>query len=103
MSSTATQLSRELGEIPGVENVAAHIGRAVTGDRIVDVNSGDLWVRIASDADYEATVASIEEAVGRLDAAVDGDVATYSTQELLMSGHFMTAKSRMRAHITSIS
>jgi Cu/Ag efflux pump CusA len=82
MSSTTAQLSHELGEISGVENVSGHVGRAVTGDRIVDVSSSDLWVRIASDADYDAAVASIEDVVGDLDEAVDGDVATYSTQRL---------------------
>ena len=82
MSGTATQLGRELDEISGVENVAAHIGRAVTGDQIVDVNASDLWVRIASNADYDTTVASIEHAVGRLDESVNGEVVTYSEQEL---------------------
>jgi CzcA family heavy metal efflux pump len=82
MSSTAAQLSRELGTISGVESVAAHVGRAVTGDQIVDVNSSDLWVRIGSGADYDATLASIEDVVGRLDEAVDRDVVTYSEQEL---------------------
>ena len=82
MSSTAAQLSRDLGTISGVENVGAHIGRAVTGDQIVDVNSSDLWVRIGSDADYDATVASIEDVVGRLDEVVDREVVTYSKQEI---------------------
>jgi CzcA family heavy metal efflux pump len=82
MSNTTAQLSSELGEISGVESVAAHVGRAVTGDQIVDVNSSDLWVRIDSDADYDATVASIEDAAGRVDEAVDSDVVTFSEQEL---------------------
>jgi CzcA family heavy metal efflux pump len=82
MSSTAAQLGHELGEISGVENVSGHVGRAVTGDRIVDVNSSDLWVRIASDADYDATVAQVEDTVGRLGEAVDSEVATYSTQRI---------------------
>jgi Cu/Ag efflux pump CusA len=86
MTGTAAQLSSELREISGVENVGAHVGRAVTGDQIVDVNSSELWVRIGSDADYDATVASIEDAVDRLDEAVDGDVMTYSEHEMLDVG-----------------
>jgi CzcA family heavy metal efflux pump len=82
MSSTAAQLSGELRAIPGVEDAGALVGRAVSGDRIVDVSSSELWVRIASDADYDATVASIEDVVGRLDEAVHPDVATYSKQEI---------------------
>ena len=59
-------VSRELRSVPGVDNVGAHVGRAVTGDQIVDVNSSEVWVSIASDADYDDTVAAIEDAVGRV-------------------------------------
>jgi CzcA family heavy metal efflux pump len=82
MSGTAAQLSQELGEISGVESVGAHVGRAVTGDQVVDVNSSDIWVRIDSEADYDATLASIDDVVGRLDEAVDSDVVTFSEQKL---------------------
>ena len=47
--------SRDLRAVPGVSDVSGHIGRAVTGDQVVDVNSSELWVRVASDADYDAT------------------------------------------------
>ena len=46
-----TQVSKELELIPGISNVAAHIGRAVTGDQVVDVESGQLWVSIDPDAE----------------------------------------------------
>ena len=82
MSRTTAQLSRKLGTISGVEEVGAHVGRAVTGDQIVDVNSSELWVKIGSDADYDATVASIEDVVGGLGGAIDREVLTYSEQEL---------------------
>jgi CzcA family heavy metal efflux pump len=81
MTQIATDLSRELRSIPGVDNVGAHVGRAVTGDQIVDVNSSELWVRIDPDADYDATVASIERAARRI-RDVDRDVVTYSTQKI---------------------
>ena len=38
----ATQVSKELELIPGVSNVTAHIGRAITGDQAVDVESGQI-------------------------------------------------------------
>ena len=63
MTRITTQVSRELRQVPGVEDVGAHVGRAVTGDQIVDVNSGEVWVGIDSGADYDATLASIEDAV----------------------------------------
>ena len=48
---------RELRAIPGVDDVGAHVGRAVTSDQVVDVNSGELWVSIDPRADYDATLA----------------------------------------------
>ena len=82
MSGLTAQLSRELEAIPGVEEVSAHVGRAVTGDQIVDVNSSTLSVKIGSDANYDATVSEIEDVVGGLDEADDRDVTTHSQQEL---------------------
>jgi CzcA family heavy metal efflux pump len=81
MVQIASELSRRLRAIDGVENVGAHVGRAVTGDQVVDVNSSELWVSIANDADYDATLAAIKEAA--LDAPAAGrDVVTYSTQKI---------------------
>jgi CzcA family heavy metal efflux pump len=81
MTALTTAVSRRLRSIPGVDNVGAHVGRAVTGDQVVDVNSSELWVSIDSDADYDATVASIKDVV-RGAPGVDRDVATYSTQKI---------------------
>ena len=81
MTTIATDLGRELRSIPGVDNVGAQVGRAVTGDQVVDVNSSELWVSIDSDADYDETVAEIEEAVSRT-RGVDRDVVTYSEQKI---------------------
>jgi Cu/Ag efflux pump CusA len=81
MTRIATQVSRELRSLPGVDNVAAQIGRAVNGDQLVDVNSAKLMVSIDSGADYDATVASIEDAVARVDGART-DVVTYSEQKI---------------------
>ena len=81
MTQIATAVSRELRSLPGVDNVGAHVGRAVTGDQIVDVNSSELWVSIDSEADYDAAVASIKDVVRRA-PGVDRDVVTYSTQKI---------------------
>jgi CzcA family heavy metal efflux pump len=81
MTQITTQVSRELRQVPGVEDVGAHVGRAVTGDQIVDVNSSEVWVGIDSGADYDATVASIEDQVDRV-GGVQRDVVTYSTQKI---------------------
>ena len=41
MSGLTAQVSRELGAIEGSRDVGGHVGRALTGDQIVDVNSSD--------------------------------------------------------------
>jgi CzcA family heavy metal efflux pump len=81
MTQIASELSRELRSLPGVDNVGGQVGRAINGDQLVDVNSGNLMVSIDSDADYDATVASINDAVARVDG-VRSDVVTYSEQKI---------------------
>jgi CzcA family heavy metal efflux pump len=81
MTEIATQVSRELRSIAGVANVGANVGRAVTGDRIVDVNSADVLVSIDSDADYDATLAAIEDAIAQVPGA-HSDLVTYSEQKI---------------------
>ena len=48
-----SRVSRELRALPGVRNVGAHVGRAVTGDQIVGINSSQIWVSIDPKADYD--------------------------------------------------
>jgi CzcA family heavy metal efflux pump len=82
MSAMTAQLSRELGAIAGVEEVGGHVGRALTGDQIVDVNSSTISVEIGSDADYDATVAEINHVVSSIDEPVEREIVTYSQQEV---------------------
>lgn len=63
MLRVTTRISDELLALDGVENVGSHVGRAITGDQIVNVNSGDIWVSISPDAKYDDTRAAIEEIV----------------------------------------
>jgi CzcA family heavy metal efflux pump len=56
--------TKELRSIPGVRDVGAHIGRAITSDQVVNVNSAELWVSIAPKADYDRTVAAIRQVIG---------------------------------------
>jgi len=59
-----SRVSRELQSLPGVRNVGAHVGRAVTGDQIVGINSGQIWVDIDPNAEYDGVVAAIRETIG---------------------------------------
>jgi CzcA family heavy metal efflux pump len=81
MKQIATDVSRQLRALPGVANTGAHVGRAITGDQTVDVNSSEVWVSIDSGADYDATRAAIENVVRRV-PGVSRDIVTYSTQKI---------------------
>ena len=63
MSRISGRVSVELRSIPGVTNVGAHLGRAIFGDQVVNVNSAELWVSIDSTADYDRTVAAVRAVV----------------------------------------
>lgn len=63
MNRVMTQASEELRSIPGVRNVGSHVGRAETGDQIVGINSGELWVSLDPAANYDTTVGAIREVI----------------------------------------
>ena len=63
MDRIVGRMSGELRALPGVRSVGAHIGRALLSDRVVDVNSSELWVGIDSSASYDATATAIRRVV----------------------------------------
>jgi Cu/Ag efflux pump CusA len=63
MSRISSRVSVELRSIPGVRDVGAHVGRAIFGDQVVNVNSAELWISIDSTADYARTVAAVRALV----------------------------------------
>jgi CzcA family heavy metal efflux pump len=81
MTAIARQVSSQLRQIDGVDNVGAHVGRAVAGDQRIDVNSGDVWVSIDSGADYDKTFDAVEDAVSEV-PGVRSNVVTYSEQKI---------------------
>jgi Cu/Ag efflux pump CusA len=89
MSQRATEIGNSLRSLPGITGVGATVGRAITGDRLVNVNSGDIWVAIAGDADYDKTVASIKDTVRDL-PGVTAEVVPFSTQEMRDVGSLHT-------------
>ena len=48
---------------------------------MVNVNSSDIWVAIAGDADYEATLDSIKDTVGEV-PGMTAEVVPFSTQDM---------------------
>jgi Cu/Ag efflux pump CusA len=81
MDRITTNASRELRAIPGVRNVGAHVGRAVTSDQVVNPNASELWVSIDLNADYDKTFAAIQQVI-RGYPGIDTDVHTYSEARL---------------------
>lgn len=89
MTSIAEQAVSDLASVPGVAAANAQIGRAVMSDRDVDVNHGEVWLSLADDADYDATVAAVEDQVATYDG-VESQVTTYTDQrvrELVQGDH----------------
>ncbi|MCE3275096.1 MAG: acriflavin resistance protein, partial [Propionibacteriaceae bacterium] len=89
ITQRATEIGNSLQALPGVSGVGTTIGRAITGDRVVNVNSGDIWVAIAGDADYDATVASIKDTVRDV-PGMTAEVVPFSTQEMREVGSLET-------------
>jgi CzcA family heavy metal efflux pump len=81
MTRITAQAAGELREIPGVRDVGGHVGRAVGSDTSVDVNSSELWVSVEPSADYDRTVASIQEVVGGY-PGLNGEVLTYPKKRI---------------------
>ncbi len=63
MSRITGRIGDELKKVDGIRDVSAHIGRAVLGDQIVDVNSAELWVSITPKANYNTTANAIKKTV----------------------------------------
>jgi Cu/Ag efflux pump CusA len=76
MNRIVTNIGRELHALPGVENVSAHVGRAVMSDEIVNVNSSQLWVSLTKAANYDTTLRQIQTVIDSY-PGLDGDVLTY--------------------------
>jgi Cu/Ag efflux pump CusA len=81
MTALTADVASRIGGLAGVESVGAHVGRAVTGDRVTNVSSSDVWVAISPDADRDVTLAAIEAIASDVRGAT-ARVTTYSAQKL---------------------
>ena len=61
MNRITSSVAAEMRGAPGIESAGAHVGRAITSDEIVDVNAGEIWLTVAPDADYAATLAGLRD------------------------------------------
>jgi Cu/Ag efflux pump CusA len=81
MDRLTARAAKELRSVPGVTQIGGHVGRAVTADQIVGVNSGELWVTIGSGADYRKTLASIRNVMSGY-PGLASHVEAFSTEKV---------------------
>jgi Cu/Ag efflux pump CusA len=81
MGRITSLASSELRSVPGVGDVGAHVGRAVTADQVVGVNSGEIWVNVDPAADYDATLAAVKNVASGY-PGLSGHVQTYSNERV---------------------
>jgi Cu/Ag efflux pump CusA len=63
MDRITAAASQELRGLPGVSSVGAHVGRAISSDQLVNVNSAEIWVTLDGAADYNRSKAAITAAM----------------------------------------
>jgi Cu/Ag efflux pump CusA len=66
----------EMRSVPGVREVAAHVGRAITSDQVAGSGSGEIWVTMKGSANYGRTLAAIRDVAGGY-PGVRSNVLTY--------------------------
>ncbi len=71
-----TAAAKELQAIPGVRNFGAHIGQAYQSDEPVGPEFGENWISVDPKADYDKTLAAVQEAVDGYPGLIR-DVQTY--------------------------
>ena len=81
MDAVTAQAVEELRAVPGVEDVGAHVGRAILSDQIVNVNSAEVWVGVNESADYAGTIDAIKSVAAGL-PEISTAVQTYSDQRV---------------------
>ncbi|MCU1510547.1 MAG: transporter [Arthrobacter sp.] len=77
----ASKASDELRALPGVSGVGGHIGRAITSDQVVGNSSAELWVSVASDADFGETEQAVRDVVQGY-PGIAHNVVNYSQQKI---------------------
>lgn len=73
--------SAELRAIPGVQNFGAHIGQAAAADEVVGMNFAENWISVSPDADYDDTLAAVQETVDGY-PGLYRDVQTYLKERI---------------------
>ncbi|MGD0167278.1 MAG: efflux RND transporter permease subunit [Gaiellaceae bacterium] len=81
MERITTIADRTLRSTRGVRDIASHMGQALMGDQVVDVDSAETWIRIDQAVDYDRTVAAIQREIAGF-AGLRHSLVTYSRASL---------------------
>jgi Cu/Ag efflux pump CusA len=83
MMRSTEGLIHDLKQIPGVQNASANLGRALlcNCEHATDVNTGQVWVNIDPEAQYETVVDTVEAAVTAY-PGMRGQLGTYLSTRL---------------------
>jgi Cu/Ag efflux pump CusA len=81
MNRIMGRVSEEIQAIPGIRNVGSQVGRAITGDQVVGINSGEIWIGLDPSADHDATVAAVGQVIDSYPGLVH-TVQTYQPERL---------------------
>jgi len=81
MNRVTTAAARRLREIHGVVSVSSNVGQALSGDRVVAVDSAETWIALDPKVDYEQTVASVRDALKGF-PGIGHEVMTYPEQSI---------------------
>jgi Cu/Ag efflux pump CusA len=81
MSRVSALVTAELHAVEGVASVGTTVGRAVTSDRIVDVNSAELWVSLTEGANT-GRVTDAVRAIATGYPGVTGQLRSYSADRV---------------------
>jgi Cu/Ag efflux pump CusA len=81
MNRITGAITAELRSVPGVRDTGAHVGRAIAGDQIVGVNSGEVWLSIDPKADYSKTLTGVRRLVSGF-PGMRSDLVTYTDKRV---------------------
>jgi Cu/Ag efflux pump CusA len=81
MNRITGRAAEELRSVPGVEAAGTHVGRAVGGDVVADVDASEIWLTIGSDADYSDTLEAVRSTIDGY-PGLRNEVHTYGQAQL---------------------
>ena len=81
MDRITDRIGVELAAVPGVADVGAHIGRAISSDQVVGVDAAQLWISLDPGADYDATLDAVRGVVDGY-PGLSHTIRTYSDERI---------------------